>query len=164
MVNDVIKWKHFLCYWPFVQGIYGSPVNSHDKVQWRRALMFTLICIWTNVWVNNRDAGNLKRYRTHYDVTVMRKLQPHVSGSVQWINTLKLRQNSHHFPDNIFKFIFLNENIWILLKISLKFVNKVPIKNIPALVQIMVWRRPGDKPLSEPMIVSLLMHICVPRP
>ena len=53
---------------------------------------------------------------------------------------------------------------WISLKISLKFVSKVRIKNIPALVQIMAWRRPGDKPLSEPMVVSLTTHICVTRP
>ena len=69
-----------------------------------------------------------------------------------------------HFTDVIFKSIFLNENVWILLKISLRFVPKVPVNNIPSLVQIMAWRRPGDKPLSEPMMVSLLMHICVTRP
>ena len=46
----------------------------------------------------------------------------------------------------------------------MKFVPKGPINNIPAMVQIMAWRRPGDKPLSEPMVVSLLMHICVARP
>ena len=50
------------------------------------------------------------------------------------------------------------------IKISLKFVPKGPINNIPALVQIMAWRRPGDKPLSEPMMVSLLTHICTTRP
>ena len=61
------------------------------------------------------------------------------------------------------KCIFLNENLWILLKISLKFVPKGPINNIPSLVQVMAWRRPGDKPLSEPMMVSLLTHICVAR-
>ena len=60
--------------------------------------------------------------------------------------------------------LFLNENIWISLKISLKFVPKVPINNISSLVQIMAWCRPGDKPLSEPMMVSLLTHICVTRP
>ena len=59
---------------------------------------------------------------------------------------------------------FLNENVWILIKVSLKFVPKVPINNIPGFVQIMAWRRPGDKPLSEPMMVSLLTHICVTRP
>ena len=79
-------------------------------------------------------------------------------------NTLRPRQNGRHFPDDIFKRIFLNENEWILIKISLKFVPKGPINNNPALVQIMAWRQSGDKPLSEPMMVSLLTHICVTRP
>ena len=56
------------------------------------------------------------------------------------------------FADNIFKCIFLNENVWIFIKIWLKFISKVRINNIPALVQIMAWRQPGDKPLSEPMM------------
>ena len=59
---------------------------------------------------------------------------------------------------------FLNENIWISIKISPKLVIKGPINNIPALVQIMAWRRPGDKPLSEPIMVRLLTHICVTWP
>ena len=63
-----------------------------------------------------------------------------------------------------FKCIFLNENVWISIKISLKFVPKGPINNVPTLVQIMAWCRPGDKPLSEPMMVNLPTHICVPRP
>ena len=79
-------------------------------------------------------------------------------------NTLRPRQNGRHFADDIFKCIFLNENAWIALKISLKFVPKVRINNIPTLIQIMAWRRPGDKPLSAPMMVSLLTHICVSRP
>ena len=80
------------------------------------------------------------------------------------INSLRPRQNRRHFADDVFKFNFLNEIVWILLKISLKFVPKVRINNNPALVQIMAWRWPGDKPLSEPMMVSLLTHICVTRP
>ena len=76
------------------------------------------------------------------------------------VNTLRPRQNGRYFADDIFNCIFLNENAWISLKISLKFVPKVRIDNIPSLVQIMAWRRPGDKPLSEPMMVSLLTHIC----
>ena len=80
------------------------------------------------------------------------------------INTLRLRQNGRHFADDIFKCIFLNENVWITVKISLKFVPKAAINNIPALVQIMAWRRSGDKPLSEPMMVGLPTHICVTRP
>ena len=79
-------------------------------------------------------------------------------------NTLKPRQNGRRFADDVFKCIFLNENIWISIKISLKFVPKSPVNNIPALVQIMAWRRPGDKPLSEAMMASLLTHICITRP
>ena len=81
-----------------------------------------------------------------------------------FINTLRLRQNGRHFPDDIFKWIFLNENIWISIDISLKFVSKGRINNIPALVQIMAWRWQGDKPFSVTMMVSLLTHICVARP
>ena len=79
------------------------------------------------------------------------------------VNTLRPRQNGRHFADDNFKCILLNENVWIMVKNSLKFVPKVTINNIPALVQIMAWRRPGDKPLSEPMLVSLPTHICVTR-
>ena len=79
-------------------------------------------------------------------------------------NTLRPRQNGPHFADDISKRIFLNENIWITIKISQKFVPKGSITNIPALVQIMAWRRPGDKPLSEPMMVNLPTHICVTWP
>ena len=62
MHDDVIKWKKFPRYWPFVQGIHRSPVNSPHKGQWRGTLMFSLICSWTNGWVNNREAGNLRRH------------------------------------------------------------------------------------------------------
>ena len=79
-------------------------------------------------------------------------------------NTLRPRQNGRHFQDDIFKCIFFNENIRILRNISLKFVPEGSINNIPALVQIMAWRRPGDKPLSEAVVASLLTHICVTRP
>ena len=80
------------------------------------------------------------------------------------LNTLRPRQYGRRFADDVFKCIFSNENIWISLKILLKFVPKVPINNIPALIQILAWRRSGDKPLSEPMMVSLLTLICVTRP
>ena len=87
------------------------------------------------------------------------------SVSGHWcVNTLRPRQNGRHFAEDIFKCILLNENVWIPNKISLKFVPKGPINNIPSLVQIMAWCRPGDKPLSEPMMVSSLTHICVTRP
>ena len=69
--DDVIKWKHFPRYWPFVRGIHRSPVNSPHKSQWRGALMFSLICAWINGWANTRGAGDLRRYLAHYDVIVM---------------------------------------------------------------------------------------------
>ena len=69
--DDVIKWKHFPRYWPFVRGIHRTPVKSPHNGQWRRTLMFSLICPWTNGWVNNRYAGDLRHHHTHYDATVM---------------------------------------------------------------------------------------------
>ena len=68
--DDVIKWKHFPRYWPFVRGIHRSRVNSPHKGQWRAALMFP-ICVWIYSWVNNREAGDLRRHHAHYDVIVM---------------------------------------------------------------------------------------------
>ena len=69
--DDVIKWKHFPRYWPFVRRIHRWPVNSPHKSQWRGALMFSLICTRINGWVNNGEASYLRRYRAHFDVTVM---------------------------------------------------------------------------------------------
>ena len=80
---------------------------------------------------------------------------PEYSGfSSRRVNTLRPRQNGRNTPDDMFKWIFFNENIQISIKISLKFVPEYPVNNIPALVQIMAWRRPGDKPLSEPTMVK----------
>ena len=69
--DDVIKWKHFPRHWPFVRGIHRWPVNSPQKGRWRGALMFSMIYAWRNSWVNNRDAGDLRRHRAHYDVNVV---------------------------------------------------------------------------------------------
>ena len=66
-----MKSKHFPCYWPFVRGIHRSALNSPHKGQWRGALMFSLICVWITGWTNNRGAGDLRRHRAHYDVTLM---------------------------------------------------------------------------------------------
>ena len=70
--------KYFPRYWSFVRGIHRSPVNFPHKVQWRGVLKFSLICAWTNGWVNNRDAGDLRRHRAHFDVTIME------DGQCQW--------------------------------------------------------------------------------
>ena len=69
--DDVIKWKHFPRNWPFVREIHRSPVNFPHKGQWRGALMFSLIYAWINDWVNNHEAGDLRRKHGHYDVIVM---------------------------------------------------------------------------------------------
>ena len=71
-VHDVvIKWKPFPRHWPIVRGIHQSLVNSPHKGQWRGALVFSLICAWTNGWINHWDAGYLWRHRAHYDGTVI---------------------------------------------------------------------------------------------
>ena len=80
------------------------------------------------------------------------------------VNTLTPRQNGRHFPNEICKWIFLNENVWTSIETSLKFVPRGPIHNIPALVKIMARRRTGDKPVSEPVVVSLLAHMYVTQP
>ena len=84
--------------------------------------------------------------------------------SLMLFNTLRPRQNGCHFADDTFKCIFFTESIRIWIKISLKFVLRVPINNILALVSLMAGRRPGDKLLFEPMMVRLWTHICVTRP
>ena len=65
--QDIIKWKHFPRYWPFVQGIHRPPVNPPHKGHWRGALMFSLIF----AELNTREAGDLRRYRAHCDFIVM---------------------------------------------------------------------------------------------
>ena len=98
--DDVIKWKHFPRYWPFVRGIHRSPVNSPHKGQWRGALMFSLICARINGWVNKREAGDLRRYHAHYDVIVM-------NASVSIATTNFLIKYPHGFAlQNVLVFVF----------------------------------------------------------
>ena len=89
---------------------------------------------------------------------------PEISINHKQFNILRPRKNSRHFANEILKYIFLYENIWILIKIPLRYVHTGPINNIPTLVQIMAWCWSSDKTLSEPMTVSLLMHIFITRP
>ena len=172
----------------FVWGLHRWPVNSphkgpvtqkmfpFDDIMMMTWVAFTVYschcweCIYFNNWsyccVTKWEKMQLEQLEyLHFEDT------PHCPMIIYTIdsksigppiiNSLRQRQNGRH---NTFKLIFLNENIRILIKILLKFVPKVPINIIPALVQIMAWRRPGDKPLSEPMMVCLLMHICVTQP
>ena len=82
--HDVIKWKHFQCYWPFVWGIHRSPVNFPHIGQQHGALMVSLICAWTNGWVNNRDASDLRRHLAHYEVVVMGSGIDIITNSNSW--------------------------------------------------------------------------------
>ena len=92
--DDVVKWKHFPRYWPFVRRIHRSPVNSPHKGQWRGALMFSLDCTWMDDWVNNRESGDLRRHRAYYDVTVM--ITDHMTTT---------RQNHMHICSNMLSLI-----------------------------------------------------------
>ena len=110
--DDVIKWKHFPRYWPFVRGIHRWPVNSPHKGQWRGALMFSLICAWINGWVNNGEAGDLRRHRAHYYVNVMCGCgRPHASSwasatammaKADWLISERSQPNGMYFPSLIF--------------------------------------------------------------
>ena len=128
--------------------------------------MYCFICCWCFEgfhWVHRQCLTEIDK---HWITT------ERLNAFIHWMymiyishmKSLRPRQNRRHFADDVFKCNFLNENVWIPIKISLKFVPKGPINNIPALVQIMAWRRSGDKPLSEPMMVGLPTHICVTRP
>ena len=112
----------------------------------------------TSIWCLNRNKWYSETYSAYLSFMTQPKqwLMIHASSSwktknswYQTVDTLRPRQNRRHFADDIFKCIFLNKNVWISINISLKFVPKCHIDHIPALVQIMAWRRSGDKPLSE---------------
>ena len=105
-----------------------------------------------SIWLNSRGAWLQQNTRKCESCAEL-------MGNVNGLNILRPKPNGRSFADDSFKWIFLNENVWISLKISLKFVPKGPINNIPVLVWITAWRRPGAKPLSEPMMVNLLTHI-----
>ena len=90
--NDVIKWKHFPCYWSFVRGIHRSPVNSPHKSQWRGALIFSFICAWTNVSANNQDAGDLK---SHSNVLQCSVRQGVVSEYITMLFTHNMKTSWH---------------------------------------------------------------------
>ena len=131
---------------------FQSGINTESGGEAARRVQFVMGQHYSRTWSLNNSMTNWG----HSGLDIF--------PNTQTINTLRSRQNGRHFADGIFKCIFLNKNVWIPIKNSLKFVSKGPINNIPTLVQIMVWRRSGDKPLSESMLVSLLTHICVTRP
>ena len=145
--------------WPLLRRTLGTA-----DAMVRKVLVITLVTprfIYPYNWglcdTTNTEGRGIHHTKSRY--TAMKQSQV-----ISLTNTLRPTPDGRHFPDDIFKCIFLNENAWICNKIPLKFVPEGPINNIPTLLQIMTWRRPGDKPLSEPMIVSLPTHVYVTRP
>ena len=144
-----------------------------QAITWTNADFLSIIPLGANfsdIW--NKNLKNISFMEMHLKMSSA-KWRPFCPGAISVpvdcmiplnFNTLRPRQNGRRFADDTFKRIFLNENVRTSIEISLKFVPKGPINNIPALVQIMGWRRSGDKPLSEPLMVSLLTHICVTWP
>ena len=115
--DDVTKWKNFPRYWPFARGISNDKemhlyreavISSVHKGQWREALVFSLICDWINGWVNNREAGDLRRHRAHYEVTVMlSKDWYYIATSWNWVTGNISTRTVWFFSDG-----FLSANIY----------------------------------------------------
>ena len=140
---------------------FGNNHSVFIKAIWRSKQTLFLSYTWYRY--ASHSANCLIRYKIYeiVNVTLDRRVwrtQEVAPNTVEWpINTLRLGQNDHHFEDDIFKCIFLNENAWIFIQISLKFVPKSQIKNIPALVQIMAWHRPGQTSIHQ------YIHVLDPR-
>ena len=153
------------------ENAFGELARCCEIFLWYKYLQFQLtVLVSLNVWcvrrpvpafsvcqASRRMAGNAK-------VTLQCRSMDAIVYQIIDNTTLRPRWNRRYFWDDIFKCIFLNENILISITTSLKFIPKGPINIIQALVQIMAWRRPGDKPLSEPMMIILLTLVCVTRP
>ena len=141
--DDVIKWKHLKRYWPFVRWIHRSPVNSPHKGQWRGALLFSLICTRINGWVNNDEAGDLRRHSAHYDVTVIHfsnaspvciqvpvqyalsyyRLNIYCQRIDTWTNGRHFAKTNNLTKLKYFQMIFSNERNGFLFQMSLNLVS-----------------------------------------
>ena len=166
--DDVIKWKHFPRYRPFVRRIHLSPLNSPHKGEWRGALMFSLICDWTYGWVNNRDAGDLRRHRAHYDVIVMY----HVCvgrPQDQWSS-----QTEYEIFAKITHREWLNMKIVANIITQSEWLNREKIKlsrfmfNIGISIQRWNWGEKGFKTLkgymSLPTVSEAVLPCCLKAP
>ena len=150
-------WRHqleaFSALLAFVRGIHRSPVNSPHKGQWRRALMFSLIWAWTNGWVNNLDAGDLKRHRTLYDVTAMKCSNPptHIIATrpqlvVKWqlVSNVDVTHYGHHRTVDIFHMTILHVFPWMkMYDFPIKVHWNIGDKSSWSLVQVLAWHQIG---------------------
>ena len=139
----------------------GYPTETHFKLKYRE-ISFAYNLFISQPIVLNDTTVLCAKYQS--DGTTQKYVMDERDFTRFDFNILRPRQNGRNFADDMLKCIFLNANVWIPIEISLKFVPNGSINNNPALFQIMAWRRPGDKPLSGPMVVSLPTHICVTRP
>ena len=126
---DVIKWKHFPRYWPFVRGIHRSTVNSPHKDQWRGALMFHLIYTWINNWINNRGSGDLGRHRAHHDVRVMRRTSCRQILTQNQVNNEHRKRRVEHYTKSATDWP-LPTNIHVILVSRLRNINSTQCWNL----------------------------------
>ena len=156
-----LMWVWKLLIQNYLLNLTGPLSNTRNARKYWRIMAAVL-----THWPLRDVAGNLKSkiFKINSKINVVSISSEILPTRSHWVNPLRPRQIGRHFADDTFKCIFLKENVRISIKISLKFVPKSPIDDIPALFQILAWRRPGDKPLSEAMMESLLTHICVARP
>ena len=152
------------------------------SVPWEWTYMLLRHALFTHACTSYMSNNILNKYQKELKLQAPIRYQHHLIVTSQFQYIITVRPHQHHgnstvclthwgrdkmaaiFADDMFKCIFLNENVWISIEISLKFVPKGSINKNPALFQIMAWRHPGDKLLSEPMMVNSLTHICVTRP
>ena len=155
-------WRHqmetFPRYWLFGGGIHRPPVDSRHKGQWRGALMFSLICAWTNVWANNRDAGDLTRHRAHYDVTVMNWRLDNIFIRIpvlEWIFNYLVHRTAYVYDINIIEPIHT---------CHLTYLWAININFVPPDFPIDIWYlssqlQCGTQIFSHSSIVPVLTHL-----
>ena len=158
IIKHITSPIHFFGSTSSYKRITAVTIVNDDVIKWKHfqrywPSMFSGICPWTNSWANNGDAGDLRRHRAHYDVIVM------ACEAAEFIMQLYAKTSGME----LLTFCITFHAFW-LTHWGLKFVPKGQVNNIPTLVQIMTWRRPDDKSVSEPMMVSLQAHIWVTRP
>ena len=151
-----------------------SLVNYPHKGQWHRALMFSLICVWINDWVNNHEAGDLRCYHTHYNVIVMFS-EIQFDGMKTWEQVYTwlvlccvyggLTRGWDKMAD-IFQMTFSDAFTWLkMYELRLSLHWNLTLRDqlqYPTFVEIMAWHQIGNKPLSEPILIQFLMHKCIP--
>ena len=144
--DSVTKWTSF---WRYILAI--SDYFARELFVIRMRLYGFLKTMMSRIYLGKLIVNN----NSYWGVAIVKWLY----NQLRVFNTLRPRQDGHHFSRRYFHMHFSNENILISIRISQSVITKGPINNIPALFQIMAWPRPGNKPLSQP-----IMYICVSWP